>query len=90
MLHLQEQGKRDTNYRNDYKAITIKKEAQLSIGGKDHLSVKENYNAESIISEYQRRYDSLMEKVKPKDPMVSIYKKDTIARNSKAKVWNDT
>lgn len=68
----------------------IKKEAQLSIGGKDHLNVKENYNADTTITEYQRRYDSLMEKVKPKDPLLSIYKKDSIARNPKAKVWIDT
>jgi hypothetical protein len=31
----------------------------------------------------------LMEKVKPKDPLVSLYRKETIPRNLKNKVWND-
>lgn len=77
---MQESIKRDSSYRNEFKPILIKKEAHMSIGGKDHLQSKENYNAEATISEYQRRYDSLMEKVKPKDPLVSIYKKEAIVR----------
>ena len=86
MLNHQESIKHNSSYKNEFKPIIIKKEAQLSIGSKDHLQSKENYNAEATISEYQRRYDSLMVKIKPKDPIISIYKKETIARNPKRKV----
>jgi hypothetical protein len=86
MLNHQESIKRDSSYKNEFKPIIIKKETKLSIGSKDHLQFKENYNAEVTISEYQRRYDSLMIKIKPKDSVVSIYKKETIARNPSRKV----
>jgi len=86
VLNRQESIKRDSSYKNEFKPIIIKKEAQLSIGSKDHLQSKENYDAEATISEYQKRYDSLMVKIKPKDSLVSIYKKETIVRNPKGKV----
>ena len=56
------------------------------IGNKDHLSSKDNFKNDTAITEYQRRYDSLMEVAKPKDPLVSIYRKDTIGRQSKLKL----
>lgn len=57
------------------------------IGNKDHLASRENFKNGTAISEYQRRYDSLMEVAKPKDPLVSIYRKDAIIRQSKLKLW---
>lgn len=43
-------------------------EAQLAIKNKDHMMGlnKENMNEELTISEYQRRYDSVMERTKGK------------------------
>jgi hypothetical protein len=58
-----------------FQPYAIKKEAELVIGNKDHLSSKENLKNTIAISEYQRRYDSLMEVAKPKETLVSIYKK---------------
>lgn len=71
-----QEGKRVSQYRSEFHPYAIKKEAQLSIGDKDHLS-KDTNLMETGISEYQRRYDSLMELAKPKDT-VSLYKKENV------------
>lgn len=87
VFELHEGQKRNSNYKIQYKPYSIKKEAEFVIGNKDHLSSKENLKNNNAISEYQRRYDSVMEVAKPKETMVSIYKKEAgISRQSGLKL----
>ena len=69
--------------------MTIKKDAEVSmlVNKKDHFksNSKENLMSElSSISEYQRRYDSVMEKTKGGNSSLGLYGKGkTIARKNK-------
>lgn len=89
VFKLQESPKRDSNYRADFKPMTIKKDAEVSmlVNKKDHFksNSKENLMSElSSISEYQRRYDSVMEKTKGGNSSLGLYGKGkTIARKNK-------
>ena len=86
VFKLEEKPSRNSSYHNEFKPFNIKKEALLSIGNKDHINTvsKENINAETTISEYQRRYDSLMEQTKGKEGIKSLYRKDlAISRKPK-------
>jgi hypothetical protein len=87
VFELHEGQKRSSNYKIQFQPYAIKKEAELIVGNKDHLSSKENVRNNIAITEYQRRYDSLMEVAKPKEPMVSIYKKEAgISRQPQMKL----
>ena len=46
VFKLKEKPERNSNYRSDFKAFAIKKEAELTLGAKDHLQSvnKENIN----------------------------------------------
>ena len=52
---------------------------------KDHLTsnAKENIGAESRISEYQRRYDSVMEMTKNKENKLSLYGRNIVKRQGR-------
>ena len=84
VFKLKEKPNRSSNYRSDFKVFTIKKEAQMALGSKDHMTGlnKENMNEELNISEYQRRYDSVMERTKGKDTL-SIYGKNKVVARGK-------
>ena len=69
--------------------MTIKKDAELSmlVNKKDHIksNSKENLMGElSSISEYQRRYDSVMERTKGANSSLGLYGRGkVIARKNK-------
>jgi len=59
VLNLKE-NKRTSLYREEYQPKAIKREAVDSLKDKDHLRTKENYDNETHISEYKRKYDSIL------------------------------
>ena len=60
VFELHEGRKNKSVYKSEFQAMSIKKEAIECIKGKDHLLNKENYSNEGSISEYKRRYDSVI------------------------------
>ena len=55
-----ESTKKSSVYRDSFQPLAIKKEAMETIKSRDHLKNKENYSLEESMSEYQRRYDSVI------------------------------
>ena len=75
-----------SNYRNEFKSHVIKKEAMLSIGAKDHLNSKENGGGKEVMSEYQRRYDSVIEQSKGRGReslALGVYRKEPVIQRRK-------
>ena len=84
VFKLSENPKRDSNYKSDFKPISIKQEAQMMVKNKDHLAsnLKENISGELSISEYQRRYDSVMERTKGTSSCLSLYGRGKVVKRN--------